>query len=306
MIIAIVHENKAFLPEAGIYCSFFEKYNIECVVVNKDELGLVHRHVEWRFMGSDLSKPKEGILKIHEFCSASTPPWNGLKNWSKSFFNTQPDFRLFLNEYVKKAFSFHDRIPFGYRDMGVPKEWLSATAPATEKEFDFIYIGDCSPFREPEKMLNCFSAGPLKERSLLVVGNNYQSLKSIYGPYRNITFIDPVPYTEIPGYIHKARFGLNFIADKEPINRQTSTKLLDYAACNIPVVSTDYNWIRNFQQQYGGKYFFLQPGLDNFTWENVTGFDYAAPDLSNWTWEKQIRGSGVLEFLQLKFPELSF
>ena len=306
MIIAIVHENKAFLPEAGIYCSFFEQYNIECLVVNKDELGLAHRHVEWRFMGSDLSKPKEGILKIHEFCSASMPPWSSLKNWSKSFFNTQPDFRLFLNEYVKKAFNFHDRIPSGYRDMGVPEEWLlHAPAPAA-KEYDFVYAGDCSPFREPEQMLNCFTRGSLKDRSLLVVGNKNPELENVYGEFKNISFVPPVPYIEIPHYLHKARFGFNFIVDKEPINRQTSTKLLDYAACRLPVVSTDYQWARQFQERHGGRFLFVQPDLSDFTWENVNRFDYAAPNLSQLTWEKQIRGSGVLEFLQSKFPGLKF
>jgi glycosyltransferase involved in cell wall biosynthesis len=306
MIIAFVHNNKAFLPEVEAYRQFFARYNISCEVVSKDDLGLVHRHIEWRMMGSDLTKPKEGILKIHEYCSTSIPPWRVWKNKSKSFFNAQPDFRLFLNQYVKKTFGFHDRIPFGFRDMGLPAGWLQPTKINPDKEYDFVYIGDLSPFRQPEILLDCFSTGNMKKRSLLVIGKDYHEIKEIYQEYRNIHFTGPVTYLEIPAYLEKARFGINFIIDKEPVNQQTSTKLLDYAACRLPIVTTDYAWIKQFQEQNGGDYFYLRADLSNFTWENVSSFNYTFPDLTEWTWEKQIRKSGVLEFLELKFPEIKF
>lgn len=304
MIIAFVHSNKAFLPEIDAYSRFFSAYEVQCEVVNRNDLGLVHRNVEWWMMGSDLTKPREGIIKIHEYCSSSIPPWRVWKNQWKSFFNAQPDFRLFLNEYVRKAFNFHDRIPFGYRDMGIPGHWLTGPAEG-EKEYDFIYTGDLSPIRQPEKLLNCFSTGALKGRSLLVVSNNYHHLQTAYQHYRNIVFMGPLPYAGMEDYIQKARFGINYMIDMEPFNRQTSTKLLEYAALGLAVVTTRYAWMDGFKQQYGGDYFFLEPDLSNFTWENVNNFPYRKPDLSQWTWDKQIRGSGVLEFLKLKFPEFT-
>jgi glycosyltransferase involved in cell wall biosynthesis len=306
MVIAFVHNNKAFLPEIEAYVNFFSAYNIQCEVVNKDEIGLVHRNVEWRLMGSDLSKPKEGIYKIHEYCSSSTPPWIKWKNWSKSFMNTQPDFRLFLNPYVKKSFSLHDRIPFGYRDMGLPKEWVESSPPKEEKAFDFIYIGNLSASREPGRLLDCFAKGHLRERTLLLVSSNYESLRIRYQEYKNIIFIGPVPHPAIYDIMLKARYAINFIADQEPLNRQTSTKLLEYASVGLPIISTRYQWVEEFQQQYFGNYFYLHPDLSNFTWENVVSFEYSLPDLKEWTWEKQIRKCGVLRFLERKFPDLKF
>jgi glycosyltransferase involved in cell wall biosynthesis len=305
MIIAFVHNNKAFLPGMYAYTRFFSAYEIQCEVVNKNELGLVHRNVEWWMMGSDLSKPKEGILKIHEYCFSSLPPWRDFKNKWKSFCHTQPDFRLFLNEYVRKSLNFHDRIPFGYRDIGIPDRWLHETGNV-EKEYDFIYTGDVSPIRQPERLLNCFSTGTLKDRSLLVISKNYQQLQAAYQGYRNIVFMGPIPYHDMESYIQKARFGINFMVDMEPFNQQSSTRMLEYAALGLAVVTTRYAWTENFQQHFGGDYFFLEPDLSNFTWENVNKFPYTKPDLSQWTWDKQIRGSGVLEFLQEKFPELRF
>jgi glycosyltransferase involved in cell wall biosynthesis len=306
MIIAFVNNHKAFLPEIDAYSRFFSGYNITCELVNKNDLGLLHRHVEWWMMGTDLSKPKEGIFKVHEYFSSSVPPWRRWKNWSKSFFSAQPDFRLFLNEYVKKAYSIHDHIPFGYRDMGIPEEWLAADAALHEKEYDFVYTGDFSPVRNLQPLLNCFATGLLKDRSLLLIGVGYEYLQTIYGRYTNIVFMGPLPHHTMDAYILKARFGINYVTDIQPFNRQTSVKLLEYLALGLPVISTRYSWIEQFQQQYGGNYFFMEPRLGNFSWENITNFSYSPPDLSNWTWEKQIRGCGVLQFLESKFPELKF
>jgi glycosyltransferase involved in cell wall biosynthesis len=303
MTIAFVHNNKAFLPETEAYCRFFNRVGITCEVTDKDNIGLIHRNVEWRLMGLDLTKPKEGILKIHEYTSSSVPPGRFWKNWSKAFVNAQPDFRLFLNEYVRKCFSFHDSIPFGYRDMGIPGDWLTKSEEAPEKMYDFVYLGDMSAFREPERLLNIFATGTMRGYSLLMIGKNYDNLKEIYKSYSNIVFVGPLPQPTIPNWLRKARFAINFIIDKEPINSQTSTKFLEYAACDLPVVTTQYKWVNGFQRQYGGEYFFLNKDLSNFTWENVQGATYRSPDLSSWTWEEQIRKSGVVEFLGLHYPD---
>jgi glycosyltransferase involved in cell wall biosynthesis len=301
MIIAFITNHKAFLPEIGAYSRFFSDNSITCEVVQKNDLGLIHRHVEWWMMGSDLTKPKEGIVKIHEYFSSSLPPWRDLKNRWKSFFNTQPDYRLFLNEYVRKAYSFHDHIPFGYRDMGVPGQWLAADPVMRHKEYDFVYAGDCSPVRRLDQLLNCFSTGPLRDKTLLLIGQEYGYLQAAYAGYHNIVFMGPLPHHTIDTYIARARYGINYVIDAEPFNQQTSVKLLEYAALNLPIVTTRYAWIEQFQQQYGGNFFYLAPDLSNFTWDAVFNFGYVSPQLKQWSWEQQIRQSGVLGFLESRF-----
>jgi hypothetical protein len=306
MIIAFVHNHKAFLPEIDAYSRFFSGYDITCEIVNKNDLGLVHRQVEWWMMGADLTKPKEGIYKVHEYYSSSLPPWRWWKNAWKSFFNAQPDFRLFLNEYVRKAFNFHDHIPFGYRDMGIPERWLQTDPTLYERDYDFVYTGDLSPVRRPEGLLNCFSRGSLKEKTLLVIGQEYEQLQAVYAGYENIVFMGPLPHNTMDFYILKARFGINYIIDAEPFNEQTSVKLLEFAVLGLPIITTKYAWVERFQQQYGGNFFYLEPECSNFTWEQVNNFPYVNPDLESLTWDQQIRRSGVLEFLEAKFPELKF
>ena len=94
--------------------------------------------------------------------------------------------------------------------------------------------------------------------------------------------------------------------DITPFSKQVSAKFLDYAACGIPVISSDYQWIKEFENSYGGRYFYLLPDLSNLTWEHIKAFSYAAPDLREWTWEKQIEKSGITSFLQKRFPEIIF
>ncbi len=72
---------------------------------------------------------------------------------------------------------------------------------------------------------------------------------------------------------------VNYIPDEEPFNAQTPTKFLEYAAMKIPVISTNYFWISEFQERYGGNYFFLKEDLSNMTWDRITGFPYEFPNL---------------------------
>ncbi len=297
MTIAFVHHDQAFLPELNAYHRFFSTLGYTCLSVSPDELGQVHRQVEWFFMGTDISKPREGIYKIHEYISASTPPFRKWKDQFKHFINSQPDFRLFQNEFVRKSLGFDDAIPWGYRDMGVSAAWLLRPVRDEEKPYDFIYAGDCSPSRKLDKLLDQFT-GPMKDSSIIILSRNYESLAERYRPYSNIHFEGPVASEEVPDWLNKARFAINYMPDEAPFNRQTSTKFLEYAACRIPIVSSRYAWVEGFEREYGGKYFYLEKDLSNLTKENVEGFGYGFPDLREWTWDEQIRGCGVVEFLE--------
>jgi len=265
MRIAFVHNSKAFLPEVAAYTRYFSKLGFECVVVNPEELLKAKPDVAWHFMGMD-RQAQRGVFTIHEYTSASVPPFIDLKNKLKKILNVQPDHRLFLNEYVRDSFGFNDGVPYGFRDMGVYEEWLH-DAPAV-KEYDLIYVGKVR--QGLDDLLE-----KLKERSVLVVSDK--------------------THDEVQQLIRKSRFGINFMPDIEPFNQQTSTKFLEYCACKVPVITSDYEWVRQFQKKHGGKYFYLK---DGFTWDEITNFQYEFPDLSEWTWEKQIERSGILQVLQ--------
>jgi glycosyltransferase involved in cell wall biosynthesis len=303
MLIAFTHAFKSFLPEIEAYRQFFEQYGIATTEVRPDQVDSLKPEVEWRFMGLHLSRSKAPAL-IHEYASASLPPWRNTKDFIKSRFNIIPGFRLFLNQYVQDRLPFRDDVPYGFRDMGIYP--LANTMGEEKKIYDFIYVGSVSRDIRPEKLLDCFKQYSLEHKTLLMLCKDYETLQEKFRPFSNIIFKGPVPQKEVSDYIKQSRFAINYKPDIAPHNEQTSTKFLEYAACGTPVITTDFIWMRKFQQQYGGKYFFLEKDLANFDWEKVNQFQYSYPDLKDWTWEKQIRGSGVLQFLQGKFGDLGF
>ena len=307
MTIAFVHNDKAFLPEIDAYSRFFSGYHIKCEVVTKKELKGVTRQIEWFFMGIDYSKPRHGIYKIHEYASASVPPGRRWKDRVKRYFNAQPDFRLFLNEYVCSRFKFYDRIPWGYRDMSLDPSWLAPPYERIEKEYDFVYCGSVTKDIAINRLLDHFMpSAPMGNRSLLVVSREYEALRQQYREASNIQFTGPVPHDSVQDFIRKAHFAINYKPDIEPHSFQTVTKLLEYVACKTPVITSRLPWVTQFQQRNGGDFFYLEPDLSNFTWEALQQYHFSFSDLSDWTWKRQIRMSGVLEFLESKFPELKF
>ena len=305
-MIVFVTNYKAFLPGVHAYMRFFSGYNIPCKVMTPQELGNTPRTVEWFLMGTDTAKSSKGVVKIHEYLSTSTSPFRRLKDFCKIIINSKPDFRIYQNEFVRSVFNHRDGIPYGFRTEGVSPLWISARGTGGPKQFDFIYTGELSAARRPWQLIDRFTLSDMQQHSLLLLGKDYATWQKKYERYPNIRFEGPVAHEQVREYILQARFAINYIPDREPFNRLSSTKFLEYAACGIPVISSDYLWMREFQQRYGGEYFYLRPDLSNLSWENVNNFRYSFPVLHNWTWEQQIRGSGVLEFLKEKFPEWDF
>ena len=300
MLIAFVHNNKSFLPAMQGYIDFFKNYNVRTSVCTATELHNLRPDVEWHFMGFDRT-PKHGQLKIHDYSSASVPPFASLKNKLKKQLNINPDYRLFQNEFVCNSFGFTDSIPFGFRDVGIhPSNFVDSPV---EKKHDFIYVGEMKS-RKLDPLIQCFSTGALTARSILFLTKNYGQLAKSLKKYPNIHFAGPVAASEVRNYIRASQFGINYVLNVHPFNQQTSTKLLEYAANKTPIVTTDYPWIKEFQSKYGGKYFFLNHDLSNFSWDALQAVEFAFPDLAEWTWEHQIRKSGVLQFLSAKFNHL--
>lgn len=304
MLIAFIHDDKSFLPEMAAYQRFFKPYDVTCELVKRGERRKSNRQVDWFFMGSDLTPREPGVYKIHEYLSASFPPARRWKNFIKSHINKRPDFRLFLSPYVKDSFYFTDNVPFGLRDMGIWPDSLQPPAKTIDKIYDFIYCGSVKPDIGIEKVLDCFMpGGSMEHRSILVLSRYFEPVEQRYAGTNNIHFKGPVAHDEVPAFIHQARFAISYKPDTIPHRFQTVTKLIEYAGCHVPVITSAIPWVRSFQEQYGGNFFYLEPDLSNFTWERVNAFAYAYPDLTEWTWERQIGQSGIVEFLRSKFPE---
>lgn len=294
MHINFTHAAKAFLPEIEAYQNFFEQHGITTSISPFPGFYDSNATVDWYFMGKYIKKHSR-VITVHEYASASIPPFGRLKDLFKKMMNSKPDFRIFNNEYVQERFAFKDGVPSGIRNFGVDN--IYTPSPLLIKKYDFIYIGTVGDERKLQPLLQCFVHGPLKERSLLIVSREYDQLSKTLKHAPNIHFAGPVPHPEVIHFLHQARFGINYIPDVAPFNRQTSAKLIEYSAAQLPVITNTYAWVEEFQKKYGGKFFKMENDFSNFTWENICGFDYHFPNLDEWVWEKQINKSGILPFL---------
>jgi hypothetical protein len=302
--IAFVHPHKSFLQNVEAYRNFFARYRIDTSIHYPEEAATINADCTWHFMGYDRRYSGKGIT-IHEYCSASVPPFSDLKNRIKKWMSAVPDYRIFNGQYVKDKFDFRDQVPSGVRDYGVT-EIFREDASSTDKEFDFIYLGSVGKERNLDRLFGFFTEGPMKGKTLLVLSHHYGALAGEMARFPNIRFAGPVQHQQVSSYIRRCRYGINFIPDKIPYNRQASAKLLDYAASAIPVITTDYYWVRSFQEKSGGNFFFLAPDLANFRWKDIQAFPFRNPDLSGWAWEQQLQKCGVLAFLEQQFPGLAF
>lgn len=298
--IGFIHLGKAFLPELAAYKRFFERLGVSTLELHPRQKARHFLTIEWHMMGTHWIKASQSSVIIHEYASPSTPPFAALKNRIKRLCSSQPDFRLFLNEATRLEMGFSDAVPYGYRDMFIPVIPIGYKKLKTETRYDFVYAGSLTPDRKPERLLNLFSMGQLKGYSLLLLSKDYAWLQDKYRDASNITFIGPVPQTELGHYFSQTRFGIDYRPTIKPYDLQTSSKLLEYLAYQLPVICSSTSWLKSFKQKYGGNFFMLENDLANFTMEAVEAFEFKSPDLSNWTFSNQINRSGILPFLYKK------
>lgn len=294
--ILFIKSNKAYLPEVNAYMDYFNNCSEFSAVCTEDSsaCNLNNYDVIWEFKGFGGMSKRSNQVVVHEYTSLSTGKFPKIKNFLKAALNPKPDLRVFLNNEVKKGFNFCDNIDFCLRDMGVDERFI--THKAVGKEYDFVYVGSICKERGIDKLLDLFIAGDLG--SLCLVGSVTKDLYHKYNNYENITFIGRVDYEDVPKVISSAEYALNFIPDKYPFNIQTSTKLLEYLAMNLKVVSTNYEWIRQFESGYNCK--FLKIDFNNLRIEKhkIDSFDFISHfDANIFLWKNIIYKSGIKEKL---------
>lgn len=295
--IALIHKGAAYAPEIGVYKRLLEKEGF-FVQVFKDvaESDLIPFDVEWHFMGMDMTRRHIGRFKIHEYVSLSVPPFSKWKDQLKKVFNTIPDLRIFGNEFIEKEFGFDDNVPVRFRDAGVCPIFFQKQKNI-DKIFDFVYCGSTDNSRKIEHLLSYF-VDNMPDNSLLIIGTPPKGLPNRIIRHPAITFTDRINYEDVPSWLRKARFGINYVPNIYPYNQQRPLKLLEYCAVGLPVITTEYAWVVKFEDEKKAKFFTLNPEFGNFKLSLVENFSYSIPDVSDFTWNNIIAQSGIIPYLK--------
>ncbi len=301
--ILFIRNEHAFLPEIDAYVSYFNRTDRFKAY---DSSKLQNYQVDdfdviWEFKGFRGIKPNKHQLLIHEYASLSTGKFPQIKNLIKAKLNIRPNIRVFLNENVKQGFNFNDHVDYCYRDMGIAPEFIEPQSNV--KEYDFLYVGAIVKEREIDRLLEVFTA---KENGkLYLVGNVDEEIYERFKNEKNLIFAGKVPYTKIPEIMSKAEYGINFIPDKYPFNVQTSTKMLEYLAAGLKVITTDYKWIQQFEQQHGCLFYKLDYQNLTFDQADIEQFEFADNfKASDYMWDKVIKASGIEEMILTNYQAI--
>jgi glycosyltransferase involved in cell wall biosynthesis len=311
MLIHFVHTGPAYMPELDAYASFAAALG-HSTVLHRETASIPNdAQVVWWICGRVPQREARRLkhaFHIHEYASTSAPPHAWLKDVVKHWTQPRPDYRIFQNGWVRERMAFDDNVPHTLRDMGIAQAFFdvapvseakpiaSLHTPSTEltepdtdtlavvppNEFDLVYLGEMNRLLPFVPLLQAISQAG---RSLLLVGDVPDALRQQLGS--NVTCTGRVPYAEVPHQLRRARIGLNLVGNVLPYSQQTSTKVLEYCAVGLPVVSNDYAWVRYFTTHYQGNFYVLRD--DPSTWASSFGpaldaYPYVVPDVRSLSW----------------------
>lgn len=283
--------SKSTLPEIQAYLDYFNNEK-DFQAFDSGELKGEFKNsdfdVIWEFKGIGGKLAKNQVL-IHEYASLSIGNFHSLKDNIKGKINITPDLRIFLNENVHNALKFRKRTDFCYRDMGINP--IFNTKMTAINEYDFVYIGEVTKKRDIDLMLKKFV--DQNSGTLCLIGKYDMDIYNSFKDCKNIIFTGKVPLNEVPKIASKARYAINYIPNKFPFNIQTSTKLLEYLALGLKVVTTDYQWVNEFERLHNCKFYKLT-GSNDFDLKKIEQFNFVNNfNATNYYWDTIINKSKV-------------
>ncbi|MBK6950238.1 MAG: hypothetical protein IPH16_21090 [Haliscomenobacter sp.] len=89
----------------------------------------------------------------------------------------------------------------------------------------------------------------------------------------------------------------------EPYSRPVSVqypafvKLLEYCAVGLKVITTSTAWVRQFEQQRQGRFFYLGQKDSPLSWEPLRRFPFETPSVDDLVWERLLESSGITALL---------
>ncbi len=296
-----VHGALSYLPELTAYQAHIEhlghavKMHTQAHTVPDDAQAV------WWICGrvpAAQARRLQSAVQVHEYASASVAPLAWLKDRIKQWQHPVPDFRVFQSDWVRQRMGFAgDAVPYALRDMGVPDAFLTAQS-LLPPEFDLVYLGEMRRLLNFVPLLHTLGQAGL---SLLLVGDVPVALQERLAALGHIQSTGRVPQDQVPAQLLRARAGLNLMPDMLPLSEQTSTKLLEYLALGLPVISNPYAWAQRTAQAHAGRVQLLGLQASAAQWQAaVQGLPMRQTDrqhLQSLRWSHQLQALPVWDAL---------
>jgi glycosyltransferase involved in cell wall biosynthesis len=293
-----VHGARSYLPELAAYQAHIEHLGHAVQMHTQAHNVPDDAQAVWWICGrvpSAQARRLKGAVQVHEYASASVAPLAWLKDRIKQWQHPVPDFRVFQSDWVRQRMGFGqpDAVPFALRDMGVPDAFLTAQAQQPP-EFDLVYLGEMRRLLHFVPQLHTLGRAGL---SLLLVGDVPAALQERLAALGHIQSTGRVSQDQVPAQLLRARAGLNLMPDVLPLAEQTSTKMLEYLALGLPVISNPYAWAQRTAQAHAGRVQLLGLQASAAQWQAaVQGLPLHQTDrqhLQSLRWSQQLQAMPV-------------
>ncbi len=282
--IAIEVTKKAFLPEAYAYHDYFESLGYDCKLVQKGSDDILNYDCVMLFHGFHPFWRKYPKFIIGEYHSLSTGGFKRAKDIFKRALNVRPNLYIFLNENVRKKLWFSKNNNYIIRGMGYSRKDFEGYS-SEEKKFDIVYCGSYRDgvLEEIKKMVDL-------GLSVALVG------MQVSFEHQNLTSFGRLAHDEAIKVISQSKYGFNYTPDIFPFNIQDSTKVIEYCAAGLGVITNKYEWINDFENIRGAKFLDI---VNIESLSDVLEFDYITPSVEDLDWGSIIENSKFKEKLDL-------
>lgn len=292
--VAILLPDNCYAPEVYALDNFLRKNSLEIKSeIVSYELLLKRQYdfdLVYMMMGfSPLFFNDIKISEIHDYASLSTGGFKNIKNFIKRNFQKKPVHRFFLNNQVKEIMNFNDGIGYSFRDMGVDEEFFNIKKDKV-KEYDFCYIGSITDDRKIDELLNIFLKN--KNKNICLVGENNLSKKDKYIRAENIFFLGRRDRAGVLEVLSKSEIGINYTPNTFPFNKQTSTKVLEYLAAGLDVVSNHYDWVNEFEKEIGINFWDIKDLGNNILARNIDEFSHRVR-----SWDEVFHNTNIINVI---------
>jgi Glycosyl transferases group 1 len=295
-----VHGGTAYLPELAAYAEHLKTLGHASQIHRSANTIPENAPLVWWICGTIDQQQTRRLahsLHVHEYASASVGrlPW--IKDRIKQWTHPRPHHRIFQSEWLRQRMRLTDTVPYSLRDMGVPPYFL--TTPSTsESEFDLVYLGVMSRLNAFWNTLQSIDQAGL---SLLLIGDVPVELQAKLDTLKNIQCTGRIAQTEVPSQLMRAKAGLNLMPPIQPLIGQTSTKMLEYLATGLPVISNDYEWARHASLQHPNRIQFIRIPSSPVQWrqiaEKVPAKQTDRTHLNYMNWAQQLQNLPVWKLL---------